>query len=180
MKLQMFKLATLIALLMGGFSCTNDSEEYRFQWDGSLQQEEFRPVNPGTKSASFAIDNNIISFAVPYLVGTIVSEYLPTPGSYWGGPNAVSPHRWVIWLIMAKGVDVTKLAPIITLAPDATITRIYYRIIDGDVSNQVDYTGIAEVGTQNFRIRVEYEVIAPDGSTVTYTFRANAIGDVLP
>jgi len=178
MKQNIIKSIVLFALFLGWFSCTNDSREHTFQWDGSQQQEEFRPVNQGTKSSYFAIDGNMISFAVPYLVGTHVSEDFPIPDD--GDPNAFIHHR-LIWLIMAKGTDVTTLAPIITLAPCATITWIYYRTIDGqDVFNQVDYTGIAEVGTQNFRTPVQYKVITSDSSVTKYSFRANAVGDVLP
>ena len=190
MKLQIFKLVALVALFMGGLSCTNDLDDpqsgdpqsdnpktYPFKWDGSKQQEEFRPINQGTESSSFSIDSIFISFAVPYLVGTVVFERLPESG--YGGPNSFSPHFWVVTLIMAKGTDVTKLAPVITLAPGATITLI-------DTGNeqvpakQVNYTGIAEVGAYNFRHQVDFTVIAPDGSTVKYKFLAVAIGDLLP
>ena len=166
MKSQIFKLIALIALLPAGFSCTgdsNDSQKYcRIQWDGSEQQEEFRPINPRTKSSSFAIDGNIISFAVPYLVGTIVTEHLPIPG--WGSSEGLSPHFWTITLFMAEKTDVTKLAPIITLAPNVTITNV--ESINGDV--------------HDFSQQVDYTVIAPDGSTVKYKFSAVAIGDYLP
>ena len=178
MKMYKINIAAIMLILMGGFSCTKDSQEHTFQWDGSQQQEEFRPVNQGTKSSYFAIDGNIISFSVPYLVGTVVSEDYLIPDD--GDPNALI-HNRIIVLIMAKGTNVTTLAPIITLAPCATITWIYYRTIDGqDVFNQVDYTGIAEVGTQNFRTPVQYKVITSDSSVTKYSFRANAVGDVLP
>jgi len=183
MKLQIFKLIALIALLVVWFSCTKDEDDPNgFQWDDSKQQEEFRPVNQGKQSSYFKIDNNIISFSVPYLVGTAVFEYPPQPG--WGSPEGFSPHIWSIWLIMAKGTDVTKLAPVITLAPGATITQIewiinnevpprpdYYNTID------VDYTGIVEVCVINFKYQVDFTVRAPDGSIVKYKFGAIAIGD---
>ena len=180
MKLQMFKLIALIALFIGLFSCTKEEDDPNgFQWDDSKQQEEFRPVDQGKKSSYFKIDNNIISFAVPYLVGTRVIEY--PPGTVEGY------NIWSINLIMAKGIDVSKLAPVITLAPGATITRIewiknnenppkpeYYGSID------VDYTGIAEVGEYNFKYQIDFIVRAPDGSIVKYKCSAVAIGDVLP
>ena len=162
---------------MGWFSCTsdlNDPQMYiRFQWDGSEQQEEFRPVNQGKASSSFAIDDNIISFAVPYLVGTLVGEHIPDPS--WKGIEGYSPHLWTITLIMAKGTDVTSLAPIITLAPGATITWIHT-----NTDKQVDYTGIVEVGEYNFRQQFTVTLIATDGSQKSYMFLAVAIGDVLP
>ena len=160
MKSPLFKFIAIFALLMGCFSCSNDNG---FQWDSSKQQEEYRPVNPGKKSSYFAIDDNIISFAVPYLVGTKVIEY-------------PQHNSWTIWLIMAEGTDVAKLAPIITLAPDATITLIEDRN-EQIPAKQFDYTGIAEVGAYNFRHQVDFTVIAPDGSTVTYLCLATAIGD---
>ena len=180
MKLQMFKIVALVALFMGWFSCTSnsdDSQGYRFQWDGSLQREEFRPINAGTKSSSFAIDSNIVSFAVPYLVGTTANEHLPRPG--WGSPESFSPHFWTIALIMAKRTNVTKLSPVITLAPGATLTWIHHTIGAQNFSEQVDYTGIAKVGALDFSKQVAFTVIAPDGSTVSYNFMAVAIGDDL-
>jgi len=181
MKSKVFKLVTLIVLLTaGGFSCTkdlDDSEDYRYQWDGSKQQEEFRPINAGTKSSSFTIDSNILSFAVPYLIGTGASEYLPTPG--YGSPEGLSSHFWTLLLVMAKGTDVTKLAPTITLAPGATITWIHTSK-EQVPSMQVDYTGIAKIGLYDYKHQVDFVVRAPDGSTVTYKFLAVAIGDILP
>ena len=171
MKTQMLKLIVLLALFMGWFSCTGDLND-GFQWDSSKQQEEFRPVNQGEKSSYFKIDGNIISFAVPHLVGTIAYEYVSQPG--WESPESL----WSISLIMAEGTDVTSLSPVITLAPGATITWIVDR--NDQISKQVDYTGIAEVGVYNFRNQVDFTVIASDGSTVTYMFLAVAIGDVLP
>jgi len=185
MKSQIFKFVALLALFIGWFSCTEDEDNPNgFQWDDSTQQEEFRPVNPGGKSSYFKIDDNIISFAVPYLVGTRVNEYPSEPG--WGSPEGFSPHIWTITLVMAKGVDVTKLAPVITLAPGATITQIDWRInterfppiLDDVVTIDVDYTGIAEVGVYNFKCQVVFTVRASDGSIVNYIFLAVAIGNV--
>ena len=168
MKLQMFKLIVFFIICMGSFSCTknlNDLQEYKFQWDGSSQQEKFRPLNPDTESSSFAIDNNILSFMVPYLVGTIVYEY---------------PHNlWSIALVLANGADVTHLSPVITLAPDMTITCIQHTIGGQNMTEQVNYSGIAEVDSLDFSKQVNFIVIAPDGSTVTYLFLAVAIDDVL-
>ena len=181
MKLQIIKLVAIFALFMGWFSCTSDSDNsqgHRFQWDGSQQREEFRPINAGTKSSSFAIDSNIVSFAVPYLVGTRVTEHLPIPG--WGSPEGFSPHFWTIALIMAKRTNVTKLSPVITLAPGATLTWIHHTIGVQNFSDQVDYTGITKVGALDFSKQVDFTVIEPDGSTVTYKFLAVAIGDILP
>ena len=171
MKLKILKFIALIALFLGWFSCTSD-HEYRFKWDDSRQQEEFRPINPGTKSSSFTIDSNMISFAVPYLVGTEAYEHPSTPVLL----NPLN-HEWGIVLIMAKGTDATRLDPVITLAPGATITRIHPG--NGKDPKQVDYTGIAEIGVYDFTHGVLITVIAPDSSTVTYSFLAVAIGDVL-
>ena len=182
MKSQIIKLVALIALLAGGFSCGDEDDPNGFQWDDSKQQEEFRPVNQGKKSSYFKIDNNITSFAVPYLVGTRAAEYPPEPG--WGSPEGYSPHFWTISLIMAKEIDVTKLAPVITLAPGATIIRIEWIINNETPPNpdyyatDVDYTGIAEVGVYNLKCQVDFIVRAPDGSIVKYKFLAVAIGDV--
>ena len=177
MKLKMIKFVALVALFMGWSSCSKDEDDPKgFQWDDSKQQEEFRPVNQGKESSYFKIDNNIISFAVPYLVGTWALE--------WGSPDG-GPRIWTVTLIMAKGTDVAKLAPVITLAPGATITRIewienYPPKQDDYAKIDVDYTGIAEVGVYNFKCQVDFTVRAPDGSIVEYIFLAVAIGDVLP
>ena len=178
MKLQMTKFLAFFSLLMVWFSCsTNDIDDHGVKWDGSKQQEEFRPINIGNESSYFTIDNNIISFAVPYLVGTVVFEYIPISG--WGSPEGLSPYFFTVTLIMAKGTDVSKLSPIVTLAPGATITLI--ETSNEQVpSNQVDYTGITNVGEYNFRHQVDFTVIAPDGSTVKYKFLAVAIGDIWP
>jgi hypothetical protein len=176
MKLQIFKLIAILALFMGLYSCSKDKDEPDgFHWDGSPQSEEHRPVNPGEKSSSFKIDDNIISFAVPYLVGTLVLEYPPEPSL--GYPEGYSPHIYTIKLIMPKGTDVTKLAPFVTLAPGAMLT-----LIEGIdyTSKQVNYTGIAEVGEYSFKNQIGFTVITPDGSTISYIFLANVIGAVYP
>jgi len=185
MKSQIFKFVALLALLTGWVSCAKEKDDpHVLKWDASTQQEEFKPVNQGKKSSYFKIDNNILSFAVPYLVGTRVSEYPSEPG--WGFPEGYSPHFWTVTLIMAKGVDVTKLAPVITLAPGATIIRIECRIstehyppIPADFATlDVNYTGNAEVGMYDFKHQVDFTVRTPDGSQVKYKYLAGAIGDV--
>ena len=177
-RIHTFKLVAFIALFMGWSSCTSDEDHSNvFQWNDSKQQEEYRPVDTGKASSYFAIDDNIISFAVPNLVGTKVVKYLTET-------DLVSPDGFrhyklcAIILIMSKGTDVTKLAPVITLTPGATITCIHPRN-EQTPSQQVDYIGIAKVGEYNFRHQVDFTVIAPDGSTVTYMCLAVAIGDVL-
>ena len=156
MKSIIIKLIALIALLAGWFSCAKDKDDPKgFKWDDSKQQEEFRPVNQGEKSSYFKIDNNIISFAVPYLVGTRVTEY--PPEIVWDSPEG-GPRIFTVFLIMAKGTDISKLAPVITLASGATITRIEW-IINNEVPPKpeyfvtidVDYTGITGVGVINFK-----------------------------
>ena len=178
MKIQIFKLIAILAIFMGWFSCSNDEDEsIGFQWDGSLQQEEYRPINPGEESSSFKIDDNIISFAVPYLVGTLATEHLPEPS--YETPEGYSPHFWTILLIMEKGTDCTKLAPVITLASDVTMTWIHPSNEQAP-SKEVDYTGIVEIGMDNYKSQVDFTVVTPDGSTVTYVFLAVAVDDVLP
>ena len=181
MKSNFFNFLALTALIAGWFSCTNDADHLDnqgFKWDGSLQKEEFLPINSGTDSSSFAIDRNIVSFAVPYLVGTTASEHPSTPG--WGSPEGFSPHFWTLVLVFTKGTDVRKLAPTITLAPGATITEIHHTIGLTVLFDKVNYTGIAEVGMKDFSKQVDFVIVAPDGSTVKYKFLAVAIGDVLP
>jgi hypothetical protein len=181
MKLQMFKLVAIVTFFIGWFSCTsdfNDLQDYRFKWDGSMQSEGFLPINPGTDSSYLVIDNNIISFATPYLVGTHVKEHLPTPG--YGGPNAFSPHVWSIFMVFAEGTDVTKLDPIITLTTGANLTWIYHKRNDQLIKEQVDYMGIAKIGALDFSKQVDFKVICSDGSQIGYSFLAVAIGDILP
>ena len=183
----MFKeIASILAvalLIIGLFSCTKDDDDPNgFQWDDSLQGEEYRPINAGKKSSYFKIDDKIISFAVPYLVGTLVVEYPPEPDDL--GLGGYTPHLWSIWLIMAKGTDVTKLAPVVTLAPGATIKRIEWSISnkfpskpDDYVAIDDDYTGIADVGVINFKYQVDFTVRTPGSSNVIYKCVAIAIGD---
>jgi len=183
------EIASILAvalLIIGLFSCTKDDDDPNgFQWDDSLQGEEYRPINAGKKSSYFKIDDKIISFAVPYLVGTLVVEYPPEPDDL--GLGGYTPHFCRIHLIMPKGIDVTKLAPVVTLAHGATIKRIEWAISnkippkqDDYVAIDVDYTGITEVGVINFRYTMEFTILAPNGSIVRYVFDVVAIGDVLP
>ena len=76
---------------------------------------------------------------------------------------------------MAKKTDITKLAPVVTLAPGVTLVKIEgtdYR------SQYVDYTGIAEIGEYSFKNQLDFIVITPDGKTVKYKFLAVVIGAV--
>ena len=188
MKSVFFKTIALIALLAGGFSCANNMDGpqedqikwFRWEWDESKQTEGFRPINAGTESAEFAIDSIITSVAVPNVIYTILKEYPPRPG--YGGPNAFSPHEWSIRMIMPEGVDVTKLAPTVTLAPGATIIEMGYSY-DGKnnyFSKQVNYTGTVKLPEYSYKYSAFFEVITPKGESVTYGFNAIAIGDLVP
>ena len=130
-------------LLAAGFSSAAQN-------DGSALSSANDPLSTST---AFAIDKNIISFDVADLVDKKIHEYAPYP-NYGGIPEAWSPHYWIIHLIMAEGTDVTRLAPIITLAPGATIMSQHANV--QDFSRQVDYT-----------------VLCEDGSTVIYSFLAH-------
>ncbi|MDR2232557.1 MAG: hypothetical protein LBE56_05465 [Tannerella sp.] len=175
MKLHFYQIV-LLTLSMGWLSCTDDIDNHTDETDVS-QQEKFQPTNPGTNSSWFAIDDNIISFAVPNLINTIVHEIPPRPN--YGGPNAFSPYYWLIALHLAKGTDVTKLSPIITLAPGATITWIYNKKEGFQVdSKQVNYQGVVDIGAIDFSKQVDLVVITPDGSTVTYAFLASDSGNL--
>ena len=117
-----------------------------------------------------AVDPNIVSFALPGIVSASIYEFPPYP-NYGGNPEAWSPHEWTIILSMAKGTDCSKLAPIIKLASDVVL--IVKPPFDEQLfSKEVDYTGIADVGVLDFSKKVEFFVIKPDGSTVTYSFFA--------
>ena len=163
MKQNIIKITMLIALLTGWFSCADD------RCDCNCPQGAAQVINFGEKTASFAIDSNIISFAVPYVACTFINEHPSTPGRV---PNSITPAYWTITLLMPKGTDFTKLAPIITLAPGATITLIYEQDF-----KYVDYTGIAKIGAMDFSKQVDIRVIAPDGSAITYSFIARYIND---
>jgi len=148
------KLIMLIALSMGWFSCSIDKSNCNVD-----QQDKYQPINPGTDSSYIKIDNNIIKFAVPYLVRTVVNEYLPRPFNV--DPKSYTRHIWAISLIMAEGTDVRNLSPIITLVPGATITP---------------ESGIVH----DFTKQVSWTLISPKGSEVIYHSLACAIGDSLP
>ena len=157
MKLQKFKLIALLAIFIGCFSCTDDSSD--------CPKGAVEAINPGEKSSFFAIDNNIISFAVPYVTCALIAEHLPCPDPIT--PENINRCFWTITLLMPKGTDVTKLAPIITLVPGAKINMIYN---NAQGFQYVGYTGIAEIGETDFSDQVEIHVTTPDGSTVSYLF----------
>jgi len=123
-----------------------------------------------------AVDPNIVSLELPGLVSVSGYERLPEP-NYGGFPEAWSPHWWTQGLAMVKGTDCTKLAPIITLAPGASIKEIQYSIGEQSFTRQVDYSGIVGVGEYDFTRQVSLVLIATDGSTVSYYFLANAFDD---
>ena len=93
------------------FSCTKDKNSE----DDNMVSIKIQCDTTGV------LDPYIVSFELPGIVEAHCIEYLPYP-NYGGFPNAWSPHEWTIRLIMAEGTDRTKLAPIIALAPGATIT----------------------------------------------------------
>ena len=107
-------------------------------------------------SLTGAIDPNIVSFALPGIVNEVCFEFPSYPG--YGGTDGWSPHRWSIYLFMAKETDRTKFAPIITLAPSAAITLVRSAV-------------------HGFHRIFEWELIAPDGSTVNYAVTVFFIGD---
>ncbi len=141
-------MAAILLLLTGGFACKSDGNTD----DDNMVSIKIQCNNTG------AVDPNIVSFSLPNLIEAVCYEYAPYP-NYGGIPEAWSPHTWSITLIMAKGTDCTKLAPIITLAPGATITP--------------------ESGTaHDFTRQVDWTLIAPDGSTVVYSAFAIAIDEL--
>ena len=147
MKSKIFKLIALIALLTAG----------GFSCKNEKNKDDDHTVSIKIQcDFSGVVDPNMISFALPGIVKAVCFETLPYPD--YGGPNAWSPHQWSIHLTMAKGTDRTKLAPIITLAPSAKITLVR------DV-------------VRGFQRNIEWELIAPDGSTVNYAAFVFIIGD---
>jgi len=124
---------------------------------------------------SGAVDSNIVSFALPGIFIAQVYEH-PRYPDYGGIPGALSPHTWFIGLGMAKGTDCTKLAPIFSLAPGARIAEIIQRSGTQDISELVDYTGIAKVGPYDFTKQVDFVLRALDGSKVTYIIQAHDMG----
>jgi len=127
MKLQFLKFIALIALFTaGGFSSLAQNNGSTLSSDN----------NPFSSATAFAIDKNIISVEISNLVDAQTLEFAPY-SNYGGIPELWSPHYWIITLIMAEGTDVTSLAPIITLAPGATITSQHAGV--QDFSQQVEY-----------------------------------------
>jgi hypothetical protein len=130
------KLVALIALLTaGGFSCTKGSADDNMV---SIKIQNFRNE----------VDPYVVSFALPGIVDARCFNAIPYP-NYVGFPESWNPNDWSINLVMAKGTDRTKLAPIITLAPGATITPKSGTVLD-------------------FSKNIEWTLTAPDGSTVKY------------
>jgi len=144
-------------------------KEEGFRWDESRWQlEEFKPINKGKKSSYFKIDDKIISFAVPYLVGTHVVE---VPKEDW-----LSYPTWLIKLVMSKGTDVSKLSPIISLAPGATIKRIDWVNNGLNVTTIANYKDTIDIGSINFKDQVTFYVTSSEGKSVLYRCVAIAIG----
>ena len=154
---------------------------HEFLSTGKFEDEVniFSPVFPDKDGAckiqcfyTGAVDPQIVSIALPGIVYIQCIEILPYP-NYGGYPEAWSPHAWLILLVMAEGTDHTKLAPIITLAPGATITDIYQSHGGPEFSHeQVDYTGIAEIGVYDFTKQVSLILTASNGSKVDYLVHA--------
>jgi hypothetical protein len=147
MKRMIFKVAAIVLVLAGCFSCTKNENTD----DDNIVSIKIQC------NFTDAVDPNIVSFALPCIVEATCTEHLPYP-DYGGLPEVWSPHFWTIRLVMAKGTDRTKLAPIITLASGATITPVSGTIHD-------------------FTNPVEWTLIAPDGSTVSYQASVLVIGD---
>ena len=172
MNTKIIKLIALIALFTAtGFSCTKDDDP-----DDNLVSIKIQNWND-------EVDPNIISFALPGIVDARCYNGGPLPYLSSGGfPEKWNPNDWFINLVMAKGTNRKKLAPIITLAPGAKITWIHQHSGIGEnyVSKKVDYTGIAKIGVCDFTKWVYLDIIAQDGSKVTYNIIAHAFGDELP
>jgi len=148
MKTRMFKFSAIVLILAGGFSCKNGENSDDDNMISIKIQCHFTD----------AVDPNIVSFALPGIVKATCVELLPYPDYGGEGPNVWSPHWWTIHLVMSKGTDRTKLAPVITLAPGAAITPKSGAVHD-------------------FTNPVEWTLIAPDGSTVNYQASVFVIGD---
>ncbi len=140
-------MVAILLLLTGGFACTND---------GNTDADSMVSIKIQCNNTD-AVDPNIVSFALPSIVDVVCCEHLPYP-NYGGIPEAWSPHLWTIYLVMSKGTDRTKLVPIITLAPGATITPVSGTVRD-------------------FTNPVEWTLTATDGSTVNYQATVFVIGD---
>ena len=110
-----------------------------------------------------SVDPYMASIALPNIVHSAIFEYLPYP-NYGGFPEAWSPHNWSIIMIMAKGTDCTKLAPIITLAPDVTLML--------DMGPGAPITPVVPGTVYDLTKGVDWRLTALDGSTVFYTVYA--------
>ena len=139
MKLQTIKFVAIIAILTaGGFSCTKD---------GNTDDDNMVSIKIQTFNCK--VDPYIVSFALPGIIDARCYEG-PPYNSYGGfPPEEWGPDDWSIHLVMEKGTDRTKLAPIITLAPGATITPKSGTVLD-------------------FTKNIEWTLKAPDGTTVKY------------
>ena len=137
MNIKIIKLVSLIALLTAGsFSCTKDDDP-----DDNL-------VSIRIENFGGEVDPYIVSFALPGIVDA--KCYKGSPYLSCGGiPETMGPNDWSIHLVMEKGTDRTKLAPIITLAPGATITPKSGTVLD-------------------FSKNIEWNLTAADGSTAKY------------
>ena len=198
MKKQNLKFVALMALFMGLFSCANDMNDLdqewaRYIWDESTQQEEFRPVNPGTESSYFKIDNLITSFAVPNLVGTRASYspmHIDTMSIYH--PQVWVDACWCIILVLSKGTDKSNLSPVITLAPGVKLKEINYKLLKKNYSpitggnpwdlftDHFDHSGIIELCEYNFSYQMEFIVEEPDGARTFYEIITNVIDGLVP
>ena len=105
MKSIIIKHVAFLTLLAGGLSISAQNS-------GLAVSSANRTVS---STNAFAIDKNILSVEITNLVDAHILEYAPFP-NYGGIPEAWSPHEWTIRMIMAESIDVTSLAPIITIA----------------------------------------------------------------
>jgi len=133
------KILALIALLTGGgFACTKDGNT------DDDKMVSIKILNPSCEA-----DPYIVSFALPGIVEARCYQS-PPYHSYRGfPPEEWGPNDWSIHLVMKKGTDRTKLAPVITLAPGATITPESGTVLD-------------------FTKNIEWTLKTPDGSTAKY------------
>ena len=139
MKSKILKIVAFIALLTtGGFACSKEGDTDEIEMV-SIKVQNF---------SGEVVDPYIVSFALPGIVDAKCFE-VPPYHSYGGFPEAWGPNDWSIHLVMAKGTDRTKLAPVITLAPGCTITPESGTVLD-------------------FTKNIEWTLTTPDGSTVKY------------
>ena len=147
MKSQFIKLIALMALLTAAsFACTNETDDYNM-------------VSIKIKCAfSDVVDTNIVSFALPGIVEAVCFKDPPNNGGFPKEMNHDFHTTWTIHLTMAEGTERSKLAPIITLTPGASITLVYAYSFD-------------------IYKKSEWKLIAQDGSTVNYSVGVFFIGD---